>query len=58
MKCPYCGEDLARYEVFEDYSDYDDGILKVEEHWECHECDRTFAREMVYKAIRKGMLNE
>ena len=57
MKCPYCGEDLLMYETYEDYSEYDD-ILKIEEHWECHECDRTFTREITYKAIKKGMLEE
>mgnify|MGYP002524240600 CR=1 FL=1 len=55
MKCKNCGEELLMYETFEDYSE---DVLRVEEHWECHNCDRTFAREMTYKLIKKGDLEE
>ena len=55
MICPYCGEELLMYETFEDYSE---DVLQVEEHWECHNCDRTFSREMTYKLIKEGMLEE
>lgn len=56
MKCPYCGETM---EMYEDYDEYiDDDTLKIEEHWCCTRCDRTFGRDVIYKAIKKGMLEE
>lgn len=58
MKCPYCGKDLLMYEAWEDYSEYYDDILKMEEHWVCNECDETFNRDVTYKAIKKGELEK
>ena len=56
MKCPYCGEYM---EMYEDYDEYiDDDTLKIEEHWSCSYCVRNFARDVIYKAIEKGMLKE
>ena len=56
MKCPYCGEEMELYEKYDEY--IDDDIMETEEHWECSECDRTFTRDVTYKAIKKGMLIE
>ena len=58
MKCPHCGDELNLYEAWEDYSEYSDGILKMEEHWECHTCSLTFGRDVKYKMIEKGDLEE
>lgn len=56
MKCPYCGEELERYEVWNGYTD--DDIVEAEEHWQCTDCHRIFSRMVTYKAIKKGMLEE
>lgn len=58
MICPYCGEELEMYEFLEDYHDDDHDTVDIEEHWVCNNCDRTFYREMSYKATKKGMLEE
>ena len=58
MKCPYCGEKLLMYETWEDYSEYSDDMIEIEEHLVCNVCDRTFSRDVKYKAIKKGMLEE
>lgn len=58
MKCPYCGEELEMYESYDTF--IDDDTLMVEEHWVCtnRKCDRTFGRDITYKAVKKGMLEE
>lgn len=56
MKCPYCGEDLYMYEDWKDL--YDGETIKTEEHWECENCHRTFARNVTYKIVEKGALTE
>ena len=58
MKCPHCGGKLTLYEEWEDYSEYFDDILKMEEHWECNACSLTFSRDVKYKMMEKGELEE
>jgi transcriptional regulator NrdR family protein len=56
MKCPYCGENLYMYEDWKDL--YDGETIKTEEHWECENCHRTFARNVTYKIVEEGALTE
>lgn len=56
MNCPYCGESL---EIYEEWYDNRDGEnIKVEEHWQCTGCYRTFSRQATYKLVMAGMLEE
>ena len=56
MKCPYCGEELYMYEQWDDRNEEDH--FTITEHWECSSCDHTFSRNMTYKLIEKGTLEE
>lgn len=56
MNCPYCKKEMEMYEHYDEY--IDDNILKIEEHWCCNECDKTFSRDVFYQAVSKGVLEE
>jgi transposase-like protein len=56
MNCPYCKKEMEMYEHYDEY--IDDDTLKIEEHWWCNECHKTFSRDVFYQAVSKGVLEE
>lgn len=45
--CPDCPE--YELEMYEHYDEYDDNILRQDQHFECPHCHRVFARTVWYK---------
>lgn len=45
--CPDCPD--YELQMYEHYDEYDDGILRQDQHFECPHCLRTFARTVWYR---------
>lgn len=56
MNCPYCGKEMDLYEHWTDW--IDDDTMDIEEHWSCNDCSKTFSRDVFYRVIKRGELNE